>query len=377
MLHVGIDATPIIYGRGVSRYTSNLIVALIAQKELALSLYGSSLRQKSALQHFAQSLNKTPEKIVWQSYPPSALRLLWQLHRNSIHSVLPQIEVFHSWDYLQPPDTKLPLVSTIHDLAMLKYPKTAHPALLEAHKKSWEVLRQRQAHIITVSEAVRADVLKLLAFAPDHVHTVYSALPRETRLAADSLSQQQQDALATRLHATEPFVLFVGTREPRKNVTRLVQAWQAHADTVSLIIAGGAGWDEDAALDHPRIHVLGSVSDAELAVLYQRAQLLLYPSLDEGFGLPILEAFSFGLPVVTSNRGAMAEVAGNAAVLVDPESEESIMTGIATLLSESPTEKELRQKQMTIRTQLFSWNRTAAETMAVYQLAKASNTQGL
>lgn len=374
MLHIGIDATPTIYGRGVSRYTSNLILSLLERNDISLSLYGSSLRQKTTLKHFAQTLPKTPERVVWQSYPPTALRMLWQLRRNTIASLLPNIAVFHSWEYLQPPDTRLPLVSTIHDLAMLKFPETAHPSVLAAHRRSWEVLQKRQAHIITVSESVRTDVLELLSFAPDHVHTVYSALPRETHVAADSLSKTQQAALATKLHADEPFILFVGTREPRKNLERLVQAWQPLSQDVALIIAGGAGWDEVAALNNPRIQVLGSVSDAELAVLYQNAQVLAYPSLDEGFGLPILEAFSFGLPVVTSNRGAMAEVAGNAAVLVDPESVESIMTGIETVLHESQEEKELRVKQMTIRTQLFSWARTAAETTAVYQRAAESNT---
>jgi glycosyltransferase involved in cell wall biosynthesis len=140
---------------------------------------------------------------------------------------------------------------------------------------------------------------------------------------------------------------------------------------VELIIAGEEGWDETTKLSksgkQPRF--LGRVSDKELAVLYSEAELFIFPSLYEGFGLPILEAFYHGVPVVTSNVSALPEVAGNAAELVDPMSVDSIRKGIETVLNEDREAQQKRMQRMIIRLQLFSWRKAADETIRVYRKA--------
>lgn len=377
VMKIGIDITPIIYDRGVSRYTSNLVQALAQRSDVELRLYGTSMRQKQRLEDFAQEVcrfRSGRHQARIQSYPPKVQEFLWNsLGKNHIRKIFPDVEVFHSWDWLQPPDKDLPLVSTIHDLAILRYPETALPKVVKLHQHSWKVLRQQRAQVITVSQATRRDVIELLHFPPQDVHVVYESLPLESLQVSQRLTEERQEQIKQQLQLNQPFMLCVGTREPRKNLRRAIEAWWPLRQDVQLIVAGAAGWDQTEELQEKlqstQLRFLGKVTDEELAVLYGEAELLLYPSLYEGFGLPILEAFHFGTPVVTSNTSAMPEIAGNAAELVEPTSVESIRKGIVKVLTENNEAGRRRLQQMIIRLQLFNWQRVAEETCKVYRKA--------
>ncbi|NCN87287.1 MAG: glycosyltransferase family 4 protein, partial [Candidatus Pacebacteria bacterium] len=307
-MNIGIDISSLIYDRGVSRYTANLVRALSQDPNLNLFLYGSSLRQKNKLK---RSLKKITDsalanvKVKIQKLPPSLSTRFWDYGFNPISNIFPKLDLFHSWDWIQPPDKNIPLVSTIHDLAILKFPETAHPKILKRHQKSWKILKDRNAHIIAVSKATKKDIIEELGIAPNMIHVIYEALPQETVDVANNLSEDKYNKIQTKLKIDKPFLLFVGTREPRKNLMRLIKAWQPLSKDYDLIIAGEEGWDETSKEDNqlanfdvkPRF--LGKVTDEELVVLYSETACFVYPSLYEGFGLPILEAFSFGTPVVT------------------------------------------------------------------------------
>lgn len=374
-MKIGIDITSLLYNRGVSRYTSNLVRALVDSKENMFG-FGTSFRQKEHLVELAQKAGLPANKIAINAVPLKIQEFAWQWNKMPILSFLPTIDVFHSWDWLQPPDTNLPLVSTIHDLAILKYPQTAHPTVLKHHHRSWDILKERQAQIIAVSHSTKKDIVELLQIPPSRITVIHEAIPRETLITALNMHEDLETQICSKLLLQKPFILAVGTREPRKNVLRLIKAWQPLAKEFELLIAGEAGWDETSGneadskvLKTPGLRFLGKVSDAELSVLYARAELLAYPSLDEGFGLPILEAFHYGTPVVTSNRSSMPEVAGNAAELVVPESIESIRKGLQTILKENADQQKRRLQQMIIRLQMFSWKQVALETKKVYQTA--------
>ncbi len=373
MITIGIDITSIIYGRGVSQYTANLVRVLEQRHDIKLELYGSSFRQKRMLEKFAAQ--HPHSYTVIQSYPPSIQNILWNsLHLNPLQKILPSIHAFHSWDWLQPPDEHLPLISTIHDLAILKFPDTAHPKILAMHQKSWQILKERGAEIIAVSQSTRKDIVEHLHFPPEKVHVIYEALPQETIDVAEHLDEEEYETIKEKLQLTRPYLFFVGTREPRKNLARLVEAWRPLAKDLDLIIAGDEGWDEfDETVEGLRF--FGRVTAKELAVLYGECEVFVYPSLYEGFGLPILEAFYHGVPVVTSNISSMPEVAGNAAELVDPQSVEGIRGGIMKILQESKEDQQKRLQRMIIRLQLFHWERVGEETVRVYQRA-ISNSSG-
>lgn len=379
MLTVGIDITSALYGRGVSRYTLNLVRAMLRRKKIKLTLYGSSLRGRSQLIQIAEGIKKstgTKAGVVIQAYPPTLYNFLWNhLAFPKIKSTLPDIDVFHSWDWIQPPDKDLPLVSTVHDLAMLKHEKIAHPKLKQMHERSWKVLKERGAHLIAVSRSTRNDIISLLDYPADKVHVIYEALPEEVVAIGKQLDEKVAAETMTKLGLVKPYILAVGTREPRKNLERLIEAWKPMQEDIDLVVAGEAGWDVTSTgtqlRNVPGLRLLGKVDDLTLGVLYTNAELFAYPSLDEGFGLPILEAFYFGTPVLTSNVSSMAEIAGNAALLVDPLSVDEISAGLQTLLRESNAEKNVRRQKMVIRQHMFSWNQAAEQTEAVYSTAVA------
>lgn len=383
-MNIGFDISSLVFDRGVSRYTSNLIRALLAKKNIKLNLYGASFRQFNYLQIQAERLKKRQQytgqtKLTLQKLPPSLLDLLWRFGLNSIKKQMPKIDLFHSWDWLQPPDNNLPLVSTIHDLAILKFPKDAHPKIVKTHLRSFEILKKRQAHIIAVSQSTKRDIINILQIPAWRISVIHEALPEEIKQISDLLTEDEVDQIKHTLQLNKPYLFFVGTREPRKNLLRIIQAWESMKNDFQLIIAGDAGWDETSqkqknlpnsvrqSLNHPQLKFLGKVTDGELAVLYSEASAFVYPSLYEGFGLPILEAFYHGTPVITANNSSMIEVAGNAAELVDPESVESIKTGIEKILNENLSQQQTRMQRMIIRLQMFNWAKVAEQTIEVYQ----------
>jgi len=375
-MKIGIDISSLVYQRGVSRYTGDLVKALSKEANTELFLYGSSLRQQKLLKMELHKVlrNTLPDRynITLQAFPPSLLAKIWQLGLNPIKKQMPTIDVFHSWDWLQPPDKNLPLVSTIHDLAIIRYPKIAHPQVLKMHQNSWRFLRQRQAQIIAVSQSTRNDILRYLEIPSKCVNVVYEALPTRVVEVSQELAEKADLILSIKqkLQLNKPYLLFVGTREPRKNLARLIQAWLPLAKDYQLIIAGEQAWDgSERITKNENLRFLGRVDDYELAVLYHHSELFVYPSLYEGFGLPILEAFAHGVPVVSSDIPAIREVAGNAAELANPMDEKSIRQAIEKVLNEKQIDSDNRMKKMIIRLQLFNWQKTALQTLAVYQKA--------
>lgn len=375
-MKIGIDISSLAYQRGVSRYTGDLVKALAKEQNTELFLYGSSLRQQKLLKMELRKVlrNVMPDRynLKLQMFPPSILSKIWQFGLNPIKKQLSEIEVFHSWDWLQPPDENLPLVSTIHDLAIIRYPKVAHPQVLKMHQDSWKILRKRQAQIIAVSESTKSDILRYLEIPSKCVSVVYEALPTQVAEISQELSDKPEllFAIKQKLQLNKPYLLFVGTREPRKNLARLIKAWLPLAKDYQLIVAGEQSWDGSEKISkNPNLRFLGRVNDFELAVLYHHAELFVYPSLYEGFGLPILEAFAYGVPVVSSNIPAIREVAGNAAELANPMDENSIRQAMEKVLNEKKIDSDNRMKKMIIRLQMFNWQKTASQTMAVYKRA--------
>ena len=375
-MKIGIDISSLAYQRGVSRYTSDLVKALAKEADTEMFLYGSSFRQQKLLKTELRKVlrNIMPDRynVKLQAFPPSILAKIWQLGLNPIKKQMPSIDVFHSWDWLQPPDQDLPLVSTIHDLAIIRYPKVAHPRVLKMHQDSWRILRKRQAQIIAVSESTKSDILRYLEIPSRCVSVVYEALPTQVAEISQELADKPEllFSIKQKLKLDKPYLLFVGTREPRKNLARLIQAWLPLAKDYQLIVAGEQSWDGSEKISqNPNLRFLGRVTDYELAVLYHNSELFVYPSLCEGFGLPILEAFAHGVPVVSSDIAAIREVAGNAAELANPMDENSIRQAIEKVLNEKKIDSENRMKKMIIRLQLFNWQKTARQTLAVYKRA--------
>jgi glycosyltransferase involved in cell wall biosynthesis len=253
-------------------------------------------------------------------------------------------------------------VVTVHDVAFVHTPErfTAHGA--RVMRAGLE--RCRQAHLVLCPSHTTADDLEALGFQPDRIRVIpWGVTPQP--VGANDVAR-----VRARYDLPERFVLFVGTLEPRKNLPRLAEAVATLDPALPLVVAGAPGWGDAEPLG-AHVQFLGFVSDADLAALYGAATVFAYPSLQEGFGLPVAEAMSYGAPVLTSAHGATAEVAGGAAVLVDPEDPAAIGAGLLRAVADADT---LRTRGRARAAEL-TWERAAADTVTAYrdalELAKA------
>ncbi len=233
---------------------------------------------------------------------------------------------------------------------------------------------RRASQIIAVSESTKRDLVKMLGVREDKISVIYEA--------ADPLFRPD-DRLAALRHVqtvyglSDEFILFVGTIEPRKNIGGLLRAYRRMRDDYKLphglVLAGAPGWLSDDVYElvdkldlRPHCHFLGRVSAPDLRYLYNAASCLVHPAFYEGFGLTPLEAMACGTPVVVSNVSSLPEVVGDAALLVDPLCDDEITVALWRVLSDSALAAELRTKGLQ-RAAVFSWQRAAQQTMAVYR----------
>jgi glycosyltransferase involved in cell wall biosynthesis len=262
-----------------------------------------------------------------------------------------RLDVLHCTTFRAPIRASVPFLTTVHDLAVVR-----HPELFTAWTRAYArtlllpVLRGA-TRVLAVSEFTKRDVCELAGVPPDRVDVAYNAAATDV-FTSDGPAEEGD------------YVLAVGTLEPRKNLPRLIEATARLG--VELRIAGAPGWGR-VDVDASHVRWLGRPDDAELAALLRGARCLAYPSLWEGFGIPVLEAMLCGTPVVTSAASAMEEVAGGAAELVDPYDVASIAAGIERALARR---QELRAAGLA-RAAAFSWPATAGAVVGAYAKAVA------
>lgn len=277
-----------------------------------------------------------------------------RLNRPRVEGVWPECDLVHCTTLI-PLATARPMVATVHDVAFMHYPQffTRHGNRI--FRRSIAALRSRAARILCSSTATMND-LRDLGFGEDRLRLV--------PLGVKSIEVTDEDRRRVRAKYSLPdeYLLFVGTLEPRKNLERLVTALAMDPSLPPLVVAGLDGWGEMGAVHTADVRFIGYVDDWNLPALYADASALCYPSLWEGFGLPILEAMSHGTPVVTSRSTSTEEVAGGAAVLVDPMSPDDIVRGVREALSNAD---QLSAAGLA-RAATSSWSETAAATAAVY-----------
>jgi glycosyltransferase involved in cell wall biosynthesis len=219
-------------------------------------------------------------------------------------------------DWMTPPQRRGLRATTIHDLVPHHHPEWCTPRTIAMHRRK-DAAALRCDVVFTNSAYTAGDAAETLGLSPDHLVVAHPGL--EPRHRPDG----------PRATVADRYVLGVGTLEPRKNLGRLVEAWRLLGDDrPTLVIAGGGGWGERPDLDDPRIVLPGYVPTDDLPPLYRGAEVFVYPSLFEGFGMPVIEAMACGTPVVASSHPSLDEACGDAAVRVDPGSPEGIAAGI-------------------------------------------------
>jgi glycosyltransferase involved in cell wall biosynthesis len=294
-----------------------------------------------------------------------------------VGAVLDHIDLFHGLD-----QSGIPLffktrrsVVTIHDVIPLVLP-WAFP-----RRHRWVLTAalarvRRQADVVIVPSAAAAeDVVRYLNMDRQRITVI--PMGCEARFQP-LVSAGRMAQLRRRYALPERYVLFVGTLEPRKNIALLLQAFsrllaERPEDDLQLVVAGGKGWGDgrliattEALNIRRRVIFTGFVEDDDLPDLYRGAQMFVYPSLYEGFGLPVLEAMACGTPVITSNRSSLPEVAGDAALLIDPTRPDDLAAAMSAIMSNAALHEELRWKGLA-RAKEFTWEAVARKTMDVYR----------
>jgi glycosyltransferase involved in cell wall biosynthesis len=303
---------------------------------------------------------RAPVRVVWEQLAlPVVLRTIGA-------------ELVHGPVFVGPLLSSCPMVITIHDLSFIRFPALFRPANRLYLSVMTRLSARRARRLIAVSAWTAAETTGLLGIPSERISVIYHGVdPAFRPLPSDEVAEFRH-----RMGLPPRFILCVGTLEPRKNLVRLVEAFARIRDRqVGLILVGGKGWFYEElfarieALDlQERVVCAGYVDNEALPLWYNAATLLAYPSLYEGFGLPVLEAQACGTPVLTSNASSLPEAAGDAAVMVPPDDVEALTAALDMLLSDEALREELRERGLRHAAQ-FSWQRTALETARVYHMA--------
>ncbi len=378
-MRVGLDYS-LVPGNpaGVGRYTRCLAEALakaFPEHDFALyPVFDNIFQENYASVDYPRLPNV---RVAFTSIPAGELRRRWA-DAAQRRDLLGDVDVLHTTTFCAPEAHPGRLVATIFDVTFVTHPDCHTEAnRLLCLRGTFEAARNADL-ILTISRHAAERIGHYFDVPEDRIVVTYPG-------AADGLTPLPATAIrevTARYRLARPYVLSVGSVEPRKNHARLIEAFRrvlAHKDPgVDLVIAGGKGWLADRAYAmvkeyalEDRVRFLGYVPEGDLAALYSGAKVMAYPSLAEGFGLPVVEAMACGAPVLTSNCSSLPEVGGDAVSYCDPLDTDSIARTLDELLSDKRAREEMKARGMR-QAARFTWDTTARETMAAYQRALES-----
>ncbi len=372
-MRIAFDGTTLTPGRtGVGYYTEHLLQHLA--REVALT--GDELVVISNLPIDTEAplppgvrvydRHRFPVRAVWmQACAPRALADI-------------EPDVVHFTNGMMPVLCETASVVTVHDMSLRLYPRFHPLRRLVINRPLQRLAIARADAIVTVSHSTRRDLLRLHGAAPDRVSVVHEAASPAFRPVTDAAALAR---VRTRYALPDRFVLYLGTVEPRKNLGRLLEAMaraRAAGMPHALVCAGPYGWlsnDLAATIDRlglaSVVHFTGYVRFEDLPALYSLCEVFAFPSIYEGFGLPVVEALACGAPVLTSSTSSLAEIAADAALTVDPLSVDALTAALVRLTSDGPLRVALRAAGPA-RAASFSWAQAARDVLAVYRTAVAA-----
>ncbi len=373
-MRIAIDYTAAIRQKaGIGNYVRRLVDALLAQDTVnsyTLLTSGRPTRERP----FPQADNVRGRSIY---IPDRYLNIIWYRWRLPLYTTYfsGQVDIYHGPDFALPPTGKtLRKVVTVHDLAFLEHPEYAVPSLAATLGKVVPEAVAAADVVCTVSQEVSRTLIKHFHTPREKLTVIPNGVSPYFRRITDPILLQSTHHKFGLKH---PFVLGVGTLEPRKNHIGLIKAfYQAQKKKngpAMLALAGGKGWLYEETMQlveelklTKKVRFLGRVTDLELVTLYSMADVFAFPSFAEGFGVPPLEAMACGVPVITSNTSSLPEVVGNAGLLVDPHNTGELSTAIMRILGDKQLQEDLRQKGYE-RVKHFTWQEAARKMLTVYQ----------
>ncbi len=353
---------------GIGNYTFELLKRLSKDERIDLTAFSHSV----TLPQTVCELKNNP--IQLPRYEISlACSLLTSLPFLGNQQFQKTVDLIHVTDHFFPKFSKTPVLATIMDAVPLSHPEWVRPQLRAVKNALWKKSASWSNHIVTISEFSKQEIQTHFHIAEEKITVI--PLGVDERWFQEISPEMLQKTLA---HYNLPahYFLFVGTLQPRKNVKRIINAYQALSkniqNDVGLVIIGNAGWESEELIAFLKSHNaknqirwLKYVPSCDLLFLVKKATALVFPSLYEGFGLPVLEAFAANVPVITSNLSALPEVAGDAALLINPLDENEIAWAMEKVVEDENLIKMLKDKGLQ-RAKHYSWNRTVNSQIALY-----------
>jgi anaerobic magnesium-protoporphyrin IX monomethyl ester cyclase len=366
-VRIAFDGTALRPGRtGVGYYTEHLLhhLARMASNDELIVVSNRAIDTTAPL----------PSRVRVATPPRRVPRLVWMqtLAVTALREV--EADVVHFTNGMVPLMSPVPTVVTIHDMSLRLYPRYHPPRRVLLNRPLVDIAARRADAIITVSESAKHDIVRLYGLEPRRVHVVYEAAAPSFQRVTDLA---QLERVRRRYRLDQRIILYVGTIEPRKNLPKLIEAFAARRRSGDLdhqlVCVGPYGWlsrglEDLIARSHVAhaINFTGYVPFADLPALYSLAEMFVYPSMYEGFGLPVIEAMACGAPVITGRTAALAEVGGAAIEQIDDIEPAPLGRALVTLARNKDRRDELSGAGLA-RAATFSWDRAARESLAIYR----------
>jgi glycosyltransferase involved in cell wall biosynthesis len=345
----------------VGIYLQNLVQGLAGlDRENEYHLFSSSWKER-----FPSTVYPSNFRIHDRHWPVRVLNYCWNhLSTPSIERLVgSSLDVAHSSTPLVMPTKKARKVTTVYDLYFFKNPQGAVREMQTDFPGKVKEHSLRSDAIIAISDYTKKQLIELLEIPSSRIYTIKLGVDE---FFQQSASSEEKKEILRKFQIPGPFLLFVGTQEPRKNLPLLIEAFRNLRDNLYLVLAGPEGWNlQPEKLSADRVISTGYLPQKDLRALYQQASAVVFPSIDEGFGLPLLEGMASGVPVIASRIPVFQEVCNDSCAYFDPTSAEDLRDQIQAVLEQN----ELREKLIAkgkMRVQHFSWKETAQKTLALY-----------
>lgn len=380
ILRIGIDISTLLnHGPdiGAGRYILNLVKNLLKiDKKNTYVLTGRYITEKHIrhIYDIKKSFKGSDIELKLYKTSPKKLALCDRLRFPPIEFLGFKADVFHCPDYLIPPTLNRNIILSIHDLAFIRFPEFNFDWFIKKYTREVKRNAYISKKIITHSKSTKNDIVNFFKIDPGKVAVVYLAADKIFKnLASDKIDKN----IPRKYRITKKYVLSVGTIEPRKNFITLIKAFnnlkqKKESFDYQLVIVGRTGWkseatyrERDSSPFREDILFIGRVPDSDLVQIYNQAELFVYPSLFEGFGLPPLEAMSCGIPVVAFDNSSLKEVIGDSGILVPPGDNAEMVKQILYILKNSKLKSMLKKKSIA-KSNRFSWTETAVKTLNIY-----------
>lgn len=372
-MRVLYDASPLLmHSAGVKNYHHALL------RRLLQTVPADQLTLYPYLKGISENYNEGSNFPHWYS----TARLVGVVSENRFrlpfwYQQAARADLFHITPHVYHPSTSKVLTSMIHDATPLTHPECHQPATIKLFERFAQKTVPKLSAVIVPSHAVKQDLVAQMGLSASAIDVIYHGVDEDFFDA----SPEQQATARRKYELPDEFLLFVGSMEPRKNLMRLAEAYGQLTDALQarfpLVVVGSAGWDNDEIHEVLRrskhVRRVGYVSRTLLPAVYRCASLFAFPTLYEGFGMPLLEAMAAGTPVITSNVSAMPEVVGDCGITVDPYDVGALREALRGALEDTHAAAE-RAAHASVRARTFTWERTAAQTWAFFENVLAQTT---